>query len=248
MKLSEAGGNCGTVLLFAKLPVPGRVKTRLIGALTATEAARLHAAFLADVIERLQGQPFALVPVWALERDELIPSEPAGGLRQVEGDLGARMRHTFAEILSFEPQGRECPFAVAIGSDLPQIEPERIEQAFDKLAEGADVVLGPARDGGYYLIGLGAAALDAPIFEGIAWSTESVLEATLECCREAGLTVELLPEEEDIDTAESLARFAGRLAMGGVAACPRTAAQLAVWGGRAGRADTQAGLEDRCAS
>lgn len=218
-----------TVLLFTKLPVAGRVKTRLIGALTPEQAAELHAAFLADLIDRLSGRDFDLVPVWALRTGEPIPREPQSGKRQVEGNLGTRMRHSFTELLFASGSDEGAAFAVAIGGDLPQLEPGRIEQAFTVLAQGADVVLGPAVDGGYYLIGLGAGALSAPLFEEIAWSTDAVLTQTLDRCRAAGLAVALLAEEEDIDTAEALERLAGRLAAGELPACPRTAMLLAAW-------------------
>jgi|JI10StandDraft_1071094.scaffolds.fasta_scaffold321600_2 rSAM/selenodomain-associated transferase 1 len=217
------------VLLFSKPPVAGRVKTRLIGPLSAEQAARLHAAFLADLAERLSAQRFALVPVWALADGEALPPQPPGGQRQAGGDLGARMRYTFEAFLLGGESGAKAGLAIAIGSDLPQLAPERIEQAFAALAAGADVVLGPARDGGYYLIGLGVVALRAALFEGIAWSTSAVLEQTLERCRAAGLAVALLPEEEDIDTGEALARFLDRLATNQLAACPRTAALVATW-------------------
>ena len=218
-----------TVLLFTKPPVEGRVKTRLIGALSAAQAADLHAAFLGDLVERLSGADFELVPVWALEEGEPLPAVPPRGRRQVDGDLGARMRHAFTERLCTAPMEPAERFAVAIGSDLPQLDPPRVEEAFRAFEAGAEVVLGPAVDGGYYLIGLGAAALRAAIFEDIAWSTGTVLPQTLERCREAGLTVALLAEEEDIDTIEGLGRLAARLGAGELPSCRRTSKLLAGW-------------------
>lgn len=239
------------VLLFSKAPVAGRVKTRLIDPLTAVQAADLHAAFLADLVERLSAQRFALVPVWAVEEGEAVPPQPPGGRRQAGGNLGERMRHTFAEILLGDEAIPGIDLAIAIGSDLPQLGPERIEEAFGALVAGADVVLGPATDGGYYLIGLGAGALRAALFEGVAWSTAAVLNETLERCRSSGLAVALLPEEEDIDTPEALARFLARLAAGELAPCPRTAALVAGWRARGEGAGEPAGssrLEEACAS
>ena len=239
------------VLLFSKPPVAGRVKTRLIDPLTAVQAAELHAVFLADLVERLSAQRFALVPVWAVEEGEAIPPQPPGGRRQAGGDLGERMRHTFSEVLLGDQAPPRTDLAVAIGSDLPQLGPERIEEAFGALAAGADVVLGPATDGGYYLIGLGVEALRAALFEEVAWSTAAVLEQTLERCRAGGLAVMLLPEEEDIDTPEALARFLARLAAGEVAPCPRTTALVAGWRSREEGTGAPAGssrLEEACAS
>ncbi len=237
-----------TVLLFTKPSVAGRVKTRLVGALTARQAADLHAAFLADLVERISGQSFALVPVWALSSGEAPPQEPQGGRRQVEGDLGTRLRHSFTELFLASGNEEDAGFALAIGSDLPQLEPQRIEEAFQALASGADVVLGPARDGGYYLIGLRAGALRVPLFEAVAWSTDAVLTQTLASCRRAGISAALLPEEEDIDTADALERFAGRLAAGECAACPRTSALLALWGRSTGEERREAQQEDACVS
>jgi len=238
------------VLLLTKPPVAGRVKTRLIGALTAEQAAELHAAFLGDLAERLAESAFDLVPVWALADGEPLPPAPQGGRRQAEGDLGARLRHSFAGCFSATPQADPAHFVVAIGSDLPQLAPQRLEEAFQSLAEGAEVVLGPAVDGGYYLIGLRAEALAAPLFEGIAWSTGEVLAQTLARCRAAGLAVALLCAEEDIDTAEALGRFALRLAAGELPACPRTAALLAAWArpGSALAGRERAEAEAACAS
>ena len=216
-----------TVLLFTKPPVAGRVKTRLVGALTARQAADLHAAFLADLVARISGQNFALVPVWALQSGEAPPQEPHGGKRQVEGDLGERLRHSFAELFLAAAGEEDAGLAVAIGSD---------------------VVLGPARDGGYYLIGLRAEALRVPLFEEIAWSTAAVLAQTLARCRAAGLTAALLPEEEDIDTADALDRFAKRLAAGELAAGRRTSALLAFWGRLGGAEQRDARQENACGS
>lgn len=243
----ELSASSRAVLLVTKPAVAGRVKTRLIGALTAGQAAELHAAFLADLVERLSGG-CALIPVWAVAAHESIPEAPPRGRRQVEGDLGKRLRHSFTELFLARAGEKNAAFAVAIGSDLPQLEPRRIERAFEVLAGGADVVLGPARDGGYYLIGLRADALRVPLFEEVAWSTDAVLTQTLARCRAAGLEVALLPEEEDIDTAAALERFAGRLAAGECAACPRTSALLALWGRASGGECRGARQEDACVS
>lgn len=236
------------VLLVTKPAVAGRVKTRLTGALTAGQAAELHAAFLGDLVERLSGATFALIPVWAVEADEPIPEMPPGGRRQVEGDLGERLRHSFTEHFLTRGNEEDTGFAVAIGSDLPQLEPQRIDRAFAALVSGADVVLGPAVDGGYYLIGLRAEALRVPLFEEMAWSTDAVLAQTLARCRAAGLEAALLPEEEDIDTADALDRFAGRLAAGELAACRRTSALLALWGRGGGGDRRRAQREAVCGS
>ena len=102
------------------------------------------------------------------------------------------------------------------------------------LAGDADVVLGPTRDGGYYLIALGRDAVRRELFEGVAWSTDTVLADTLARCQQLGLTVELLPEVEDIDVAADLQLLARRLSTSrreSSAGFPaRTAALLTAWG------------------
>jgi hypothetical protein len=114
-----------------------------------------------------------------------------------------------------------------VGSDHPALPLALVHRAFERVEAGADVVLGPAEDGGYYLIALGPKAAAPRLFEGIAWSTDQVLAATLDRCRELGLSVELLPEASDVDTPEDLRRLAARMAEEGDLGCPRTRALLA---------------------
>jgi rSAM/selenodomain-associated transferase 1 len=221
----SAAGAAGCLLLFTKPAVPGRVKTRLIGALTPGEAASLHEAFLADLVSRLAASPrFALRLAWALEPGEEVPPGPPAGLRQEGADLGERLYRALAAAAA------EHPLVAAVGSDHPRLAVERVEQAFDLLASGAPVVLGPAEDGGYYLVGARREALTPRLFEEVPWSGPRVLEATLERCAELGLRPRLLPPEADVDTPEDLARLSAELAAGPAAACPRTSALLARWG------------------
>jgi uncharacterized protein len=201
------------LLLFTKPAREGRVKTRLIGDLTAAEAAGLHAAFLEDLLGRLREGDFELRLAWALDPGEEIPAGPVPGMRQEGSDLGERLYRA----LSTSEDG----VVMALGSDHPTLELELVERAFERVEAGADVVLGPAEDGGYYLIALRAAAVHPRLFEDIAWSTERVLPATLERCRELGLAVELLPMASDVDTPDDLRRLAARMAEDDLG-CPRT--------------------------
>ena len=222
----DAGApRAGCLLLFTKPAIPGRVKTRLIGALTAAEAASLHAAFLQDLVSRLEGSSrFALRLAWALEPGEEVPAGPLAGVRQEGGDLGERLHR------ALEQAAGEHPFVAAVGSDHPRLSRERVEEAFDLLAAGASVVLGPAEDGGYYLIGVRREALSPRLFAEVPWSGVRVLETTLARCAELGLAPRLLAPEADVDTPEDLARLAGELAAAPAASCPRTASLLASWG------------------
>jgi hypothetical protein len=210
------------VLLFTKPARPGRVKTRLVGELTPEEAARLHAAFLGDLGERLARGRFHLEIAWALEDGEEIPAGPLPGSRQVGADLGARLFHALSGA------GRRFDAVAAVGSDHPELGVETVEDAFVKLGAGAEVVLGPVPDGGYYLIGLARHAVRRELFEGIPWSTATVLEDTLARARRLGLAVELLAEGHDVDRPDDLAALARRLSASGD--CPRTRGLLASWG------------------
>lgn len=200
------------LLLFTKPARAGRVKTRLIGDLSAREAAELHAAFLDDLVERLAGGAFTLRLLWALEPG-----------RQEGAGLGDRLYDALSAA------AREAPFVAALGSDHPTLPVAVAERAFAALEAGADAVLGPAEDGGYYLIALRAAAVRRRLFEDVPWSTPGVLAATLERCRELGFAWELLPEAADVDTPDDLRRLAAALAAGGDLGCPRTRGLLAAW-------------------
>lgn len=225
------------LLLFTKPARAGRVKTRLVGDLTPAQAADLHAAFVADLLARLAGARCDLHLAWALEPGEELPGEvfagiagipgipgAAGlpGLRQEGDDLGERLYAALAAA------GREARAVAALGSDHPTLPVELVERAFAAVEAGARVVLGPAEDGGYYLIAL-AAPVPRRLFEEIDWSTGRVLSQTLERCAELGITPELLPVAADVDTPDDLARLARRMADGDLG-CPRTRSLLAGWG------------------
>jgi hypothetical protein len=213
--------------LFTKPAREGRVKTRLIGDLTPAQAAALHAAFLEDLLDRLREglrEDIELRLAWALDPEEAVPSGPLPGVRQEGRDLGERLYRALSGAAA------EAGAVMALGSDHPTLPLEMVRRAFEWVESGADVVLGPAEDGGYYLIALCAGAVAPRLFEEIAWSTGQVLAATLDRCRELGLAVELLPEASDVDTPEDLRRLAARMAGDGDLGCPRTHALLASLG------------------
>jgi glycosyltransferase A (GT-A) superfamily protein (DUF2064 family) len=118
----------------------------------------------------------------------------------------------------------------AVGSDHPELSVARVEEAFAALRNGADVAIGPAHDGGYYLIALRCEVVTRRLFEDVPWSTGQVLATTLARCDELSLAVALLPLEGDVDTPADLARLAGALADSGAPSCPRTSALLESWG------------------
>lgn len=211
------------LVLFTKPARPGEVKTRLIGTLSPQEAAALHAAFRDDLVERLETGAFDLRVSWALAEGEDVPEGRLVGERQVEGDLGDRL---FEALTS---AGARAGRVAAVGSDHPLLTSDLVNEAFDRLGGPAEIVFGPATDGGYYLVAARANALKRRVFEEIAWSSSAVLEQTLERCHECGLQVELLPEASDVDTPEDL-RVLCEALIDSPTPCPRTRRLLSQWG------------------
>ena len=226
-EMSDIGGDherpSECLVVFSKLAKPGRVKTRLIGDLTAEQAARLHDAFLGDLIEELLRGRFDLRVAWALEARDSSPKSSVPSLLQRGGDLGQRLHGALTELAN------DYSLVAAVGSDHPHLSISHVHQAFDKLETGAEVVLGPAGDGGYYLVAVRSGALTEEIFNNIPWSSSGVLQATLDQCRGLGLSVDLLQTVEDVDTPEDLARLIAILKESPAMGCPRTRALLQSW-------------------
>ena len=200
--------------VMARAPGSEMVKSRLHAALGAARATLLYRCFLLDGLEAAAALP-GLAPVLAYSPPRAVRAMAAlapVGMRLIAQrgeDLGARMAHLAARLLA---DGHGA--ALLIGSDLPTLPPAYLAEAARVLEEGAvDVVLGPAEDGGYYLIGL---ARPVPaLFEGIAWSTAGVLEATRARARALGLREHLLPTWYDVDTPADLDRLRRDLARPG---------------------------------
>lgn len=213
--------------VMAKAPVAGQVKTRLCPPLDAAQAAALARCFLQDRIEQLAGVTGGdrMVAFAPPEREpevrDLLPSD-VRLVRQAGVDLGARLDRLLTELLAEGYAG-----AVAVDADSPTLPTAYLERACAHLAAGtADIVLGPAEDGGYYLIGLRDPA--PQLFRGVPWSTPAVLGVTLARARAAGRRVTLLPPWFDVDRGPDLRRL-GRAAGAAGAAFrpPRTLALLA---------------------
>jgi rSAM/selenodomain-associated transferase 1 len=193
------------LIIFAREPVPGRVKTRLARDVGDHDASRLYAAMLDDVLELASSLDNVLPLVfWSLETGAM-PSYAAfprlNMLEQRGATLGDRMAHAFETVF-----GDGLHTCCIIGSDAPDLPAGSIMQAFNLLEQdAADVVFGPAEDGGYYLLGLNTCS--PRLFEDIPWSTPRVLESSLERARECGLRTALLPVWYDIDTLEDMRRF-----------------------------------------
>lgn len=185
--------------VFARWPLLGHAKTRLAPAFTATLAHRLHVAMLNDAFAAMCASCAERRTLWWAGAPEDRKAFPAPDdfevLDQGRGDLGARLAHAFAT-LHGAPDAR----VIVIGSDCPWLDAAAIDRAFEAL-ERRDAVLGPAEDGGFYLIGLGPGAAPClpALFDSIPWSTERAGDSMLGSIRSAGLSVELLPEESDVD-------------------------------------------------
>ena len=202
----------GVLGIFGKRPEAGRVKTRLAAGIGPEAAAALHEAMLFDVLD-LWDSPGVLAPggrrVLVFDPGDAGPwfdtRVPASFALQpqAEGDLGTRL----AEFLAGEFEDGASR-VVVIGSDSPTLDPSFVVSAFVAL-EGRDVVLGPANDGGYYLVGCRRPVPE--IFERIDWSTPDVLAQTIDRLDGTGRSVSVLPPWYDVDTPESLRMLRGHL-------------------------------------
>jgi uncharacterized protein len=191
------------LLVFVKRPRPGEVKTRLAPHLGDEAAAALYRLIAEEILRRTRparGRYQRLCLFTPSEgRFEFEAAWPEETwLDQATGDLGDRMTAAFAEVFA-----RGTTRAVLIGSDIPRLSSFHVRQALAAL-ESHDLVLGPAHDGGYYLVGL--ARLLPELFTAIPWSTSGVLATTLERARALGLRVSQLEELTDLDTLEDLRR------------------------------------------
>ena len=204
--LSRGGGGAATLLVFAKAPRPGEVKTRLArtlgrrGSPDHEAATALFRRMGRLIVDNVAEAPAVLTvcydpPGAEAEMREWLGPAPQRYWPQGGGDLGERMSRMFAR--AFEHAER----AVVIGTDTPAVGARTIARALAAL-DTADVVLGPSRDGGYYLMALREA--QPKLFSGVAWSTGSVLAETVARARTLELQVTLLEVEADIDTAADL--------------------------------------------
>lgn len=202
--------------IFAKRPLPGEAKTRLAQATSPEWAQRVAVALLEDTLDRFRFFPveraIAFTPGAAGEYFANLSQADYECFPQCDGDLGNRLRFFF-------DTAHDLGFArvVAIGTDSPTLPAGIVERAFRELSDH-DVVLGPALDGGYYLIGINrrhhaprdevdtiTRRVMSTIFDDIPWSTSGVLTETIARVEKASLRLALLPPWYDIDTADDWA-------------------------------------------
>jgi rSAM/selenodomain-associated transferase 1 len=203
-KPSRTAEKISVLGIYAKQPLPGQVKTRLCPPLSPLQAAGLYHCALQETVARMREHgTFELVLCYAGERSWFEGAFPSVRLLPQRGaDLGARMADSFASLL-----GQGYRQAVLIGSDAPDLPLPLVEEAFRQLRQ-VEVVLAPAADGGYVLIGK---AVSRPeLFEAIRWSSPEVLPETLRRITDFGLKARLLPGWEDLDDLAALGRLLQR--------------------------------------
>jgi rSAM/selenodomain-associated transferase 1 len=247
------------LIVFVKSPEAQSVKSRLGSVIGELKARQLYRCFVKDLLDNIdKGDYCQKIFFYPPERLQTV----AGWLGhdrsyepQTGGDLGERMKNAFEKCFS---EGFDR--SILIGSDSPDLPREIIEEGFVALSSG-DAVIGPACDGGYYLIGFRSATFLRDTFSGIPWSTEGVLKSTLAILDKKGLKVTVLPTWRDIDRYEDLKAFIEinrntafaksrtfRYAIRSISACgkaPHPSRSKAVVPERIGRADPSSQLPFR---
>jgi rSAM/selenodomain-associated transferase 1 len=193
------------LIVFTRAPRPGRVKTRLIAQLGAQGAADFHARLIHRCLQTVTRAGLCPVELWCAPSCHdpfFLDCRERYGVElheQAQGDLGERMHKALASALA------RAGSAVLIGTDIPSLGAADLDAAFQALQRGAGAVLGPARDGGYYLIGLKQA--DRRLFDRIPWGTSTVLQETIIRLRQLDMDWRRLPEHADVDTPDDYLRL-----------------------------------------
>lgn len=200
--MAELSSRSDALIVFAKPPEAGEVKTRLTDVLSEREAARLYRAFLADSLETYAGLGAAVrlyvTPPADAFPDALVPASVT--VREQAGpDLGARMRWAFAD--TFEAGYDRV---VIVGTDHPSLPSSHLMRAFEELTGDDVVVVGPSADGGYYMLGM--RTLRPELFGG-AYSHEEVFREALDRIAETGADPVIMPRWYDVDRPPELARL-----------------------------------------
>jgi rSAM/selenodomain-associated transferase 1 len=191
------------VLVFQKNAILGKVKTRLASGMGEPRALEIYRHLIQLTYSALEVVPASIWTYFSDFIPETINPPTAKSFVQEGQDLGERMANAIAR--SFE-SGMEK--VVLIGTDCPTLQSQHLNEAFEALSN-SDLVLGPATDGGYYLIGMKRKA--DYLFEGISWSTAEVLSQTLAVATAHGLHFTLLDELSDIDTQEDWERYRSQI-------------------------------------
>ena len=192
------------ILIFAKAPEPGKVKTRLIPAIGSEQAASLYRKLLIETVERAESSRLAAIECWCAPDTrhplfQQIGSDFGVSLQnQVEGDLGLRMFHAAARALE------SSDAALLVGGDCPVLTADYLRNALLALQK-VDAVIGPAEDGGYVLLGLRRA--DPGLFRDIPWGGDTVLAMTRQRLTELNWSWHEMDTLWDLDRPEDLQRY-----------------------------------------
>lgn len=193
------------IVVFAKAPVIGQVKTRLQAVLSMNETLRLYKRMLGHVWQMADGSGLCPVELWAASRpDDPYFAALTGGARvrlQYGDTLGQRMKNAAKQTL------KEARAVVIIGGDCVSIDVPYLQQALEALHQEKSVVVGPATDGGYVLLGL--TTTDLPIFEDVPWGSNEVMAVTRQRLCDADTDWMELPPRWDVDRPEDLERLDG---------------------------------------
>jgi rSAM/selenodomain-associated transferase 2/rSAM/selenodomain-associated transferase 1 len=199
---SNKSARSDRLIIFGRYPVPGRTKTRLVETLGQTGAADLQRSLTEETLKKakkISAYQDIEVEVCFEGGNELKMRRWLGSdimlSQQVSGDLGERMYSAFLEAFK-----SGCRRVVLLGTDIPQLTPDHLKQAFDALHEH-DIVLGPSTDGGYWLMGLNK---PTDLFKEINWGTENVLDQTVARAKEQNIGFHQLKPLTDIDTVDDL--------------------------------------------
>jgi uncharacterized protein len=193
------------LIVFAKAPIPGQVKTRLFPSLGKNAAAVLYEQMIWHCLNTAVEAKIGPVDLWYAPStghsffDCCAEQFQLKLYRQTEGDLGRRMSHALNATLS------RCSYALLIGTDCPSLTCADLREAADVLRNGVDAVIGPTEDGGYVLIGL--RQFTSKIFQGISWGTGSVLNQTRTRLKRLGWQWHELRQCWDVDRPEDLERL-----------------------------------------
>jgi rSAM/selenodomain-associated transferase 1 len=193
------------LLFFIKNPEKGNVKTRLASAMGDEKAVKLYKRFLLEMLSTLNRGTFLFYLCF-------YPEHSLKDLKRWLGDhylytpqygenLGEKMKNGFVEAFAMSFKR-----VVLIGSDIPDLPLEFIEEAFTSLNE-KDAVIGPSIDGGYYLIGFSDKSFSPQVFEGVPWGQETVFKKTMKLLEREGKTVHTLQPLRDIDTIKDLQNY-----------------------------------------
>lgn len=192
----------GRLIIFAKAPTAGKVKTRLIPTLTAEQAAGLSQQLIKNTLSKFTAQQLLPVELWCAPDshhsffNDCAQQFPVVLKNQTGSDLGARMENAITATL------KHSKWAIIIGTDCPELDDNDLEHAMLALENGNDAVIQPANDGGYVLIGLKQCEPD--LFRGIDWGTSQVFSQTRQKLNDLGWSWKQLESRQDIDRPEDL--------------------------------------------